>query len=326
MEEVHQKLELLQYPRASAPSQSLLYAGLERYELLQWLFFRLLGDKSPFTQQALLGDGADRDEEAARIQYLAEIAKFLGLTTTVDPDAIQGKGSYESRAEMLHLIVELVQASCIADNPEWSVDDQVAKDIVLVDAIAEKQAQVFSDECKLFPADVQIMSNSPVKELGELEQQLSEHVKHLAQLQNMVTYLAAKQSYNPNEDHAEAEMELCARLEAFLDAAKAFNVIYAKEIRPWTHMMEVPQLHGLGPAASRLLDSYKLLLKLLRNLRNMRDSHLAITAGSDMASDDEALCSSPESSSLVKLVAECEEALLVLNNGLSIISDSLERN
>jgi hypothetical protein len=197
---------------------------------------------------------------------------------------------------------------------------------VLVDAIAEKQAQVFSDECKLFPADVQIMSNSPVKELGELEQQLSEHVKHLAQLQNMVTYLAAKQSYNPNEDHAEAEMELCARLEAFLDAAKAFNVIYAKEIRPWTHMMEVPQLHGLGPAASRLLDSYKLLLKLLRNLRNMRDSHLAITAGSDMASDDEALSSSPESSSLVKLVAECEEALLVLNNGLSIISESLERN
>ncbi len=44
-----------------------------------------------------------------------------------------------------------------------------------------------------------------------------------------------------------------------------------------------------------------------------------------MASDDEALSSSPESSSLVKLVAECEEALLVLNNGLSIISDSLER-
>ena len=39
-----------------------------------------------------------------------------------------------------------------------SVDDQVAKDILLVDAIAEKQTQVFSDECKLFPADVPITS------------------------------------------------------------------------------------------------------------------------------------------------------------------------
>jgi hypothetical protein len=37
----------------------------------------------------------------------------------------QGKGSYESRAEMLHLIVELVQASCIADNPEWRWEQQL---------------------------------------------------------------------------------------------------------------------------------------------------------------------------------------------------------
>lgn len=70
MDEVHHKLSLLHYPRSSAPSQSLLYAGLERYALLDWLFFKLLGDKSPFTsqQQGLLTDGADRDEEAARIQ------------------------------------------------------------------------------------------------------------------------------------------------------------------------------------------------------------------------------------------------------------------
>ena len=27
-------------------------------------------------------------------------------------------------------------------------------------------------------------------------------------------------------------------------------------------MMEIPQLHGLGPAANRLLESYKLLLKV----------------------------------------------------------------
>jgi hypothetical protein len=93
MEEVHQKLELLQYPRASAPSQSLLYAGLERYELLQWLFFRLLGDKSPFTQQALLGDGADRDEEAARIQCNKSFFSLVAFCFGHTPNSISKKNS-----------------------------------------------------------------------------------------------------------------------------------------------------------------------------------------------------------------------------------------
>lgn len=43
-----------------------------------------------------------------------------------------------------------------------SVDEQVAKDIQLIDSIAEKQAQIFSEECKLFPADVQIQSIYPL--------------------------------------------------------------------------------------------------------------------------------------------------------------------
>ena len=33
-------LAVLAYPRASAPAQSLLFAGVERYRLLEWLFFR----------------------------------------------------------------------------------------------------------------------------------------------------------------------------------------------------------------------------------------------------------------------------------------------
>ncbi|RWW85137.1 hypothetical protein BHE74_00006212, partial [Ensete ventricosum] len=34
----------------------------------------------------------------------------------------QGKGSYEERVELLHLIVDLVEASQYADNPEWRPD------------------------------------------------------------------------------------------------------------------------------------------------------------------------------------------------------------
>ena len=40
MEEIRRKLSLLEYPRSNAPAESLLFAGVERYRLLEWLFFR----------------------------------------------------------------------------------------------------------------------------------------------------------------------------------------------------------------------------------------------------------------------------------------------
>ncbi|XP_047333610.1 AUGMIN subunit 7-like [Impatiens glandulifera] len=318
MEEVQKKLAMLNYPRANSPSQSLLFAGMERYSLLEWLFFKLLGDKSPFSQQNLHGEGMDRDEETSRIQYLAEIAKFLGFTTTVDIEAIQGRGSYEDRTEMLRLIVDLVEASIYADNSEWSVDEQVAKDIQLVDSIAERQAQIFSEECKLFPADVQIQSIYPLPDISDLEKQLAERSNKLLNIQEMVNDLASKHAYNPDEDYREAEAKLREYLESFLETARTFNTIYTKEIRPWTHMMEVPQLHGFGPAANRLLEAYKMLLKFLGNLRNLRDSYAAVAAGSS-----ETVGGQP--SSVTRIITECESALTFLNRDLGILSASIAR-
>jgi hypothetical protein len=40
MEDIQRKLGMLNYSRANAPAQSLLFAGMERYALLEWLFFK----------------------------------------------------------------------------------------------------------------------------------------------------------------------------------------------------------------------------------------------------------------------------------------------
>ncbi|KAL0735663.1 hypothetical protein Bca4012_011873 [Brassica carinata] len=323
MVEIQKKLGRLSYPRADAPAQSLLFAGMERCALREWLFFKLLGDKSPFSQQNLQGDAGVRDEETVRIQYLAEIAKFLGFTPTVDIEAIQGHGTYEDRMEMLRDIVDLVEASLFSDYPEWRadtifIDEQVAKDIQLIDAIAERQSLIFSEECKLFPADVQIQSMYPLPDVSELETKLSEQAKILSNLQQKVDDLAAKHAYNPDEEYIQVESELRARLESFLETARAFNTIYTKEIRPWTHMMEVPQLHGFGPAANRLLEAYNMLLMFLGNLKNLRDSHAALSIGSwgTVAG---------EPSFVTRIVSECEAALTVLNRDVGILSASIAR-
>jgi len=219
---------------------------------------------------------------------------------------------------MLCLIVDLVEASCCADNPQWSVDEQLTKDVQLLDSIAERQAQIFSEECKLFPADVQIRSIFPMPDISELELKLSEHSKKFSNLQQMVQDLASKYAYNPDEDYVETEAKLRAQLGSFLETVKSFNMIYTKEIRPWTHMMEVPQLHGFGPAANRLLEAYNTLLKFLGNLRNLRDSHAA------MANGIEPIMGRP-SSSVSQIITECESALTHLNHNLSILSASVAR-
>ncbi|THG05245.1 hypothetical protein TEA_026872 [Camellia sinensis var. sinensis] len=85
--------------------------------------------------------------------------------------------------------------------------------------------------------------------------------------------------YNPDEDYVEVEAKLWGHLESFLETARSFNMIYTKEIRPWTHMMEVPLLHGFGPAANRLLEAYKTLLKT-RNATGLVALAIAVGLGS----------------------------------------------
>ncbi|KAM1169594.1 hypothetical protein ACFX13_032054 [Malus domestica] len=70
MEEIQRKLALLNHPRATAVARSLIFAGMEPYALLEWLFFGLLGDMSPFSQQNLQGDA---NKEIPRTQWARKL-------------------------------------------------------------------------------------------------------------------------------------------------------------------------------------------------------------------------------------------------------------
>ena len=50
-------------------------------------------------------------QTCCHLNFLNFFAKYTVL--------FQGRGSYEDRTEMLRLIVDLVEASIYADNPEW---------------------------------------------------------------------------------------------------------------------------------------------------------------------------------------------------------------
>lgn len=56
-------------------------------------------------------------------------------------------------------------------------------------------------------------------------------------------------------------------------------------------------------------------LQFLWNLRNLRDSHAAVSVGSESA----------EPSSVTRIIAECESALTFLNRDLGILSSSVAR-
>ena len=48
-------------------------------------------------------------------------------------------------------------------------------------------------------------------------------------------------------------------------------------------MMEVPQLHGFGPAANRLLEAYKMLLKVPNaNIFALKISNLVVIVSCDL--------------------------------------------
>ncbi|CAN7067885.1 unnamed protein product [Brassica rapa subsp. trilocularis] len=116
-------------------------------------------------------------------------------------------------------------------------------------------------------------------------------------------------AYNRDEEYAEVETELRARLESFLETARAFNTIYTK-VLVFSFSLPIKPRSAYNRFEKNMI---------ITNLKNLRDSHAALSIGSSGGTV------AGEPSSVTRIVSECESALTVLNRDLGILSASIAR-
>jgi hypothetical protein len=66
-------------------------------------------------------------------------------------------------------------------------------------------------------------------------------------------------------------------------------------------------------------------VQFLYNLKSLKESHVAVAAGAEILNEEDTMFITPEQTLLGNLVTECEQALIVLNSDLSVLSASKAR-
>ncbi|MCD7452720.1 nuclear matrix protein 1 [Datura stramonium] len=374
MEEIQKKLATLNYPRANAPAQSLLFADLAEIA-------KFLGITTTVDPEAIQGAADPSTDHRLYCTWTLEEFSNLNLPATGGHHIVytvhgvrnasgedisiicsrksmyimmlsiqykgvrdmqlkvesQGRGSYEDRMEMLRLIVDLVEASMYADNPEWSVDEQVAKDIQLIDAIAEKQAQIFSEECKLFPADVQIqqivafmLSKIPQRAHDRVNQGKEWFGCSLASKVSTVICFPIRKFYRLMGNNVSASIYngfncfiFCVQLEVMVNSSlTSYNPdeeYVEVEAKLRGHLESfLDTARTFNAIYTKEIRPWTHMMEFLGNLKNLRDSHAAVAVGSS-----ETVAGEP--SSVTRIISECETALTLLNRDLAILSASIAR-
>eukprot|EP00898_Chlorokybus_atmophyticus_P004582 jgi/Chlat1/5124/Chrsp33S05121 len=159
-------------------------------------------------------------------------------------------------------------------------DEQYAKDCLLVSLLAANHKRVFAADYQLFPSDVmKCAAAAPGIELAAIESQLEEYCSEARKLELQLQCLRKEEAENQScESSSSYIKDVADQLRSFLQALSSFQTVYtqadylrqSREIRAWTHNVTPPELHGVGPSASRVLNMHSRFKQLQKSFGNVR--------------------------------------------------------
>eukprot|EP00899_Mesostigma_viride_P016863 jgi/Mesvir1/25178/Mv12873-RA.4 len=297
----------------------------------------------------------DGESQEQQLHRLANVAAFLGFSAGRDTGIIEGSShsTSEDRARFLLSLVNVVVAAFVPDpamampsdddainpgndsvgrNDGRGEDGRGSASFLVLSAAMERQQEaegrlldgiccqhkaVFSTDCRLFPADVRLGSDtlaaaaagmdapyldndlrrsedeitSLEKQCRELKEKLEAHRKSrgLAPRDATSSDGAVPSAAASRRQEAAAFQTACGQLAAqlapLLETVRHFQAVFNTEIRPWTHKVDVPKLYGLGPAAMQLLAGYARFQKLIFHVRNIREALESLAGAVGTAGD-----------------------------------------
>eukprot|EP00743_Colponemidia_sp_Colp-15_P010754 GILK01011886.1.p1 GENE.GILK01011886.1~~GILK01011886.1.p1 ORF type:complete len:342 (-),score=38.72 GILK01011886.1:465-1454(-) len=261
--------------------RDLLVPGEIRVKSIEWLLNKYDGTLlENFEANSSFGSG--------RIAKLATVISILGLLPDEGSDAIQGKCGRDTACQFLLDLADFVitaQRFHTSDSNPIVTDDPCASDYVLLSAVAQKQARVFTDVTKLFPPDVASLVDALPQE-QDLQDALQEWKTQLEAIHTQLSTLTTQGSFGQGGESYDGLAEVLRQsLISLSGALRRFDDEYTKEIGSWTDI-EPPALTGLGPSAKRLCEQVEPVLRMLAQLDSSRQVCSALVTGSEQAHAD----------------------------------------
>lgn len=302
-EKLRGKLDDLGYPGAlQLSAEALLFAGTERYKLLEWILSQVLGEWcAPSSWDSGLAD------VQSNVQSMADLAFMLQVIPSADHQLIEGFGEYSARLKFLDEVVDLLQATKAASPAGLSPDGNEPKDYVLIDALAAEQERVLPDHLDIFADDMGITGSAHVLIIEDLQEQMS-GLKAVQESLHLSLEAISSHTLNlSSESTAVDGRQLGTLLLAFLAAIEDFNEGYEKDIQPWALTVQMPEVYGLGFHASGIKQVFNHAKQFLETVRQIRSSYSAVDGGGNAI--------------IQQIVSRCESLYLQLQDTLLFVTD-----